>query len=326
MTVRNGGRLNLSDKALIGDWLTYFTIWMVAGFIRRFPKGLAMCLGSGIGNLLYFALKKHRRIALGNLRLAFGDEKSGVEQERICRENFHNLGKTAIEFLRFPKLTFDNIWEEVTVEGRENLIRALEGGKGVIVFLSHFGNWELLALVYGALIPNRAKAIAFPLKNRLLNTLVWKYREHLSLKLIPRKQGVRDTLRALRDNFAVGFFADQNAGREGVFVDFFGKPASAVRGPATLALKTGAPILFSMDVRQPDDRHRVLISPPVPLENSGNFEHDVQINTARLLKTLEEYIRQFPSQWLWLHDRWKTQPDPKWHMKRQLRGGCDQIR
>lgn len=268
-----------------------------------------MFLGSGIGVLYYFAAKRRRQIALENLQLVFGCEKSDAERKEICLGHFRNLGKTAIEFLRFPKLTDNNIWREVAVEGKENLIGALDGGKGAIVFLPHFGNWELLALVYGVLIPNRAKAIALPIKNEFLNSFVWKYRQQLGLKLIPRKRAVRETIRALRNNFAVGFFADQNAGKDGVFVDFFGKKASSVRGPATLALKSGAPILFSIDVRQHDDRHRVIISPPVELEISGDFEQDVRINTTRLLKILESYIHQYPSQWLWLHNRWKTQPD-----------------
>lgn len=276
-------------------------------------------LGNGLGNLLYCVLKKRRRIALENLNIAFGGEISADECAQICRSSFRQIGKTAIEFFRFPQLTFDNIWEEVTVEGKEHLIGALDQGKGAIVFLPHSGNWELLALVYGALIPDRAKAIAFPLKNRYLDTLVSQYRERLSLKLITRRRAVRETLRALKENYAVGFFADQNAGREGVFVDFFGKPASAVRGPATLALKTGAPLLFSMDIRQPDDRHHVLITPAIDLERSGDLERDVQTNTAHLLEILEKYIRQYPDQWLWTHNRWKTQPDPKWQMRREVR-------
>ena len=276
-------------------------------------------LGSGLGCFLYLALKKRRRIALENLQIVFGDEMSADERTQICRESFRQIGKTAIEFLRFPKLTFENIWDEVTVAGKEHLIGALNQGKGAIVFLPHFGNWELLALVYGALIPDRAKAIAFPLKNRHLNALVSQYRERLSLKLITRRQAVRETLRALKGGYAVGFFADQNAGREGVFVDFFGKPASAVRGPATLALKTGAPLLLSMDIRQSDDQHHVIITPAIDLEISGNLEQDVQTNTAHILKILETYIRQYPDQWLWTHNRWKTQPDPRWQMKRQIR-------
>ena len=298
------------------DWLIYITVYTLAWLFHRMPKRLAMAIGNGIGHLLHRLLKKRRRIALENLKIAFGNTLSDKERQKICQESFINLGKTTVEFLRFQQLTFENIWREVTVQGKEHLIQALNQGNGAIVWLPHFGNWELLALVYGALIPNRAKAIAFPLKNQRLNTLVSQYREHLSLALIPRKRAVRETLRALKANHAVGFFADQNAGREGVFVDFFEKPASAVRGPVTLALKTGAPIFFSLDVRQPDDRHFVYISKPLALEISGDFEQDVQTNTACLLRHLEDYIRQYPSQWLWIHNRWKTQPDSDWQMRR----------
>ena len=175
--------------------------------------------------------QKRRRIALDNLEIAFGKDLTNSRRQEICKASFINLGKTCIEFLRFPKFNVENIWQNVTVEGSENLHAALAKGKGAIVFLPHFGNWELLSLVYGALIPNRAKAIAFPLKNAQLNAYVWQYREHLSLKLIPRKRAVRETLRALKNNHAVGFFADQNAGREGVFVNFFWETRFGSAGP-----------------------------------------------------------------------------------------------
>ncbi|MDE0085079.1 MAG: lysophospholipid acyltransferase family protein, partial [Candidatus Poribacteria bacterium] len=251
-----------------------------------------------------------RQIALNNLQIAFGDNLKQTHQQEICKACFINFGKTVIEFMRFPKLNAENIWCEVTVQGREHLNSALEKGKGAIVFLPHFGNWELLSLVYGALIPNRAKAIAFPLKNARLNDLIWRHRQLLSLELIPRKNAIRATLRALKNNDAVGFFADQNAGDQGVFIDFFGKPASTARGPVSIALKTGAPILFSLDIRQPDDQHHVHILPPIQLEPSENFERDVELYTTHLLKQLEKYIRKYPDQWFWIHNRWKTQPNP----------------
>ena len=267
-----------------------------------------MQIGRGIGILCYYLVKKRRKIALDNLRLVFKDQLSPAQRAALCKASFINVGKTCIEFFRFPKLTSENIWDEVTVEGGENLRTALACGKGAIVFLAHFGNWELLSLVYGALIPNRAKAIAFPLKNERLNSYISRHREQMSLVLIPRKRAVRETLRALKNNQAVGFFADQNAGPEGIFVNFLGKPASAARGPAVLALKTGAPLLFSLDIRQPDDRHHVYISAPIQTELSDDFEQDVERYTTQLLEQLELYIHKHPEQWLWLHNRWKTQP------------------
>ena len=272
-----------------------------------------MGLGTTIGKLLYRILKKRRQIACNNLQIAFGHDLEETRRQEICKASFINFGKTVIEFMRFPKFNAENIWHEVTVHGRKNLNNALEKGKGVIVFLPHFGNWEILSLVYGVLIPNRAKAIAFPLKNVRLNNLIWRYRQLLSLELIPRKNAIRATLRALKNNEAVGFFADQNAGDQGVFIDFFGKPASTAKGPVSLALKTDAPLLFSLDIRQPNNQHHVHISPPIYLEHSDDFEQDVELYTTHLMKQLEKYIQEYPDQWLWLHNRWKTQPVPKSH-------------
>ncbi len=303
------------------DKVVYQLVRSFGWLCRRISKPYAMHLGTVVGSFAYRLWKRRRQIALNNLQIAFGGALTEAERQEICKASFMNVGKTCIEFLRFPQFTVDNIWCDVTVEGAENLHNALSRGKGAIVFLPHFGNWELLALVYGALIPHQAKAIAFPLKNERLNAYVCKYREHLSLELIPRRQAVRETLRALKSNHAVGFFADQNAGAEGVAVKFFGKPASAARGPVVLALKTGAPLLFSVDIRQADDRHHVHILPPIKLEATTNFEQDVHKWTTHLLMQLETYIRKFPEQWLWLHNRWKTQPGPDWRVKREKRIG-----
>ena len=290
------------------DSIVYLTVLVFSWVCRILPRKWAMGLGSAIGKLLYRILKKRRQIAINNLQIAFGGALNETRRQAICKASFINFSKTIIEFMRFPKLNAENIWHEVTVHGKENLNSALEKEKGAIVFLPHFGNWELLSLVYGVLIPNRAKAIAFPLKNARLNDLIWRYRQLLSLELIPRKNAIRATLRALKNNDAVGFFADQNAGDQGVFIDFFGKPASTAKGPVSLALKTGAPMLFSLDIRQQDDRHHVYISPPIHLEPSENFERDIELYTTHLMKQLEKHIQEYPEQWLWLHNRWKTQP------------------
>lgn len=297
-----------SERSAWKDRCIYAIVAAFGWWCRGLPKQWAMQIGHRIGLLYYYLVKKRREIALNNLQIAFGNDLTTAQRRQTCKASFINVGKTCVEFLRFPKLNAENIWDQVTVEGKENLYTALEAGKGAIVFLAHFGNWELLSLVYGALIPDRAKAIAFPLKNEPLNTYLWRHREQLSLKLIPRNRAVRETLHALRNNQAIGFFADQNAGPEGVFVNFLGKPASAVRGPAVLALKRGAPLIFSLSIRQPDDRHHVYISPAVYPEPTDDFEQDVERYTTQMLKQLETYIYKYPEQWLWLHNRWKTQP------------------
>ena len=290
------------------DSIIYLIVLVKSWVCCVLPRNIALWFGSALGLLLYRIIRKRREIGLMNLQIAFGEDTDETRREEICKASFINLGKTIIEFMRFPLFNSESIWREVKVDGREHLDSALEKGKGVIVFLPHFGNWEFLSLVYGVLIPNRAKAIAFPLKNTRLNEYIWRNRQLLSLELIPRKNAIRASLRALKDNNAVGFFADQNAGEQGVFIDFFGKPASTAKAPVALALRTGAPILFSLDIRQPDDRHHVYISEPIYLECTEDFDVDVRKYTSLLMKQLEEYIKQYPEQWLWLHNRWKTQP------------------
>ena len=289
------------------------------GFIIRFlPLRVALWWGSGLGDLMYYVLKSRRKIAMSNLRLAFNNEKNELEWKQIAQQSFRNQGKNIAEFLRFPLLNEQNLWDLVTVEGRENVENALKLGRGVIIFIAHLGNWELLAPVYSALFPKTA-VIAFPLKNQYLNEMINKYRCWFGLEIIRKRLATKYVLKSLRDNYIVGFMADQNAGREGVFVEFFGKLASTSRGPVAIALKTGAPLILSLDIRLPNDQHRLIITKPMKLTTTGNPDEDVACNTAKLMAELEKYIRQYPYQWMWQHDRWKTRPDAKWMNKRGQR-------
>ena len=139
------------------------------------------------------------------------------------------------------------------------------------------------------------------------------------LKIIRKRRATKYVLKALRDNYIVGFIADQNAGREGVFVEFFGKLASTARGPVAIALKTGAPLILSFDIRLPNDQHRLIITEPMELTVTGDLDKDVACNTAKLRSEFEKQIRRYPCQWMWQHDRWKTRPDAKWLDKRRRR-------
>jgi len=267
---------------------------------------------------MYHVLKSRRKIAMSNLRLAFDNEKTELDLKQIARQSFRNQGKNIAEFLRFPLLNKQNLWDLVTVEGRENVEHALKLGRGVIIFIAHLGNWELLAPVYSALFP-RTAVIAFPLKNQYLNEMVNKYRCWFGLEIIRKRFATKYVLKALKNNYVVGFIADQNAGREGVFVEFFGKLASTSRGPVAIALKTGAPLILSLDIRLPNNQHRLIITEPMKLTTTGDLDEDVAGNTAKLMVELEKYIRRYPCQWMWQHDRWKTRPDAKWLDKRGQR-------
>jgi len=288
--------------------LVFYSLWILSYLVQRTSSTTAANLGDLLGWLAYHLFKRRRLVAQRNIAIVFDDHLSTIEIDDLCRRNFRQIGQTVIEFLRFPTFTRDNLWRWVEFEGEEYLLEALQKKKGVILFLPHFGNWEILSLAYGARFPNRVKAIAFRLKNRLLNDWVWSYRQHLSTEIVPQRQAIRKTLRALKSNGIVGFLADQNATDAGVFVDFFGQPVYAVRGPIALALKTGSPILFSIAIRQPDGRHKIHVHPPAHLQVTNDYENDIQYNTQKMLDLLENYICQYPDQWLWMHNRWKIRP------------------
>ena len=304
---------------LLRHYIVYRLITFSGFLVRRLPVHVALSLGEHAADVVYHLVKRRREITMSNLQAALGNEKNQRELKSIARQSYHNLGKSFVEFLRFPLLTRENLWQMVTMHGRENLDRAAEISDNFIVFVPHSGNHELVGLACSTLIPKSA-AIAFPLKNPYLNEMTNKYRSMFGLELIRKHHAARHVLRAMRAGYSIGFVADQDAGRMGVFVEFFGRLASCARGPVAMALKTGAPILFSIDIRQPDDRHLILISGPVELELTGDFDRDVAHNTAKLMAELEKHIRQYPGQWMWQHNRWKTQPDPEWQEKRNQRG------
>ena len=289
-------------------WLIFHSLRLLSYLAQRVSPATAIGLGHWLGWLAYYLFKQRRVIAKSNLASAFSDDLSAVEIDWICRSNFRQLGQTVIEFLRFPIFTARSLWKSVEMEGEKHLMAALQKKKGVILFLPHFGNWEILSLAYGDRFPNRVKAIAFRLKNRLLSDWVWSYRQQLSTEIIPQKRAIRETLRSLKKNEIVGFLADQNAANAGVFVEFFGKPVYAVKGPIALAIKTGSPILFSIAIRQPDGKHKIYVHPPTSLRITNDYESDIQFNTQKMLSLLETYIRQYPDQWLWIHNRWKIRP------------------
>ena len=295
----------------------YLAALLLLRVLAILPKEVSLMIASMVAAGAYLVMSQLRRIANRNLTFAFPQQPKKQKLKLIWRV-FMNFGRLLVEFSRLPKLNRENISEVVVYEGFENFSEALRRGKGTLFLTAHFGAWELCPFAH-ALYGYPLKFVVRPIDNPYLDRLVTSYRTMSGNQIIQKRNSLKELLRALKKRESVGILIDQNTTREaGVFVDFFGKPASAIRGPVTLALKTDAPIVFSLDVRQPDNRHHVLILPAIDLAISGNLEQDVQTNTVRILKILEGYIRQYPGQWLWLHNRWKTPPDAKWQTKRQI--------
>lgn len=288
------------------DIIEYITLKILIFITRLLPLAVALKTGEFIGNSVYLIDKKHRAVAMDNLLHAFKTEKTEEELNSIIKNLYKNIGKGLMEFLCISRLSNGKIYRLVEVEGKANFENALAKNKGIVVIVPHFGNWELA----GATFPTMARsvAIAFPQANQLTDRVINNIRRSSGLEVVFTGAGIKGVLKALKEKAAVGFLADQNAGDGGVFVNFFGRPASTAKGPAAFALKTGAPMIMGLMIRKPDGKYKLHITGEIIMEKTGDYEKDIIINTQKWSSLLENYIREYPDHWFWVHRRWKTQP------------------
>jgi KDO2-lipid IV(A) lauroyltransferase len=280
---------------------------ILLAFFQTVPVSLRRRLFIGLSLLFYHIVPRQRMIALHNLRSAF-PEKTDAEIVKIARGVYRTMGIVAAEFFDIPKLTTENIREIVEPEGLENLQKALAKGRGVLLFSAHFGNWELEAAAI-ALLFKPAVVIYRSLDNHVLDSLVFHVRSASGNKPLRKENAMLPMFRTLKKNGMLGILIDQNVDwYEGVFVDYFGRPACTTSGLALLALLSGAPVLPAYLIRLPEGRYRLVIEPEVEVIDTGDRDADVITNTQRFTKVIENTVRKYPDQWLWVHQRWKTQP------------------
>ncbi len=281
-------------------------LWMARRY-RSIPEKPGYRMGAGIGTLMRRLSPRHHRIVLTNLRLALGSEKSEAELREIAIGCYRHLGKCLVEFIRLPALGSDDIKRMVDLRGFEKIDAALAAGRGVIMITAHLGNWEMV----GARIAAQGypvNVIARAQRDDVLTEFIRRTRESGGMRVFHQDVAARRTLAALRQNQAVGILMDQNAGDDGLFVDFFGHRASTAAGPAAFALRTGAAVLPCFGWRNADDLHTAVVGEPVPVIRTGDHQQDLLVNTARFTKIIEQQIREHPAQWFWLHKRWKSRP------------------
>ncbi|MBI3620915.1 MAG: lysophospholipid acyltransferase family protein [Nitrospirae bacterium] len=305
------GRRRRRNKRGLLARLTYAGALLLYLILNGMPHRVALNIGEWGGWLLYGLDRRHRRLVQEQLRMAFPDWPAS-QVTRTARQCYLNFGRSAAEFARLGRADRDTILGWVTMEGREHLDRALAGGRGVLFVTAHLGNWELLAVVCN-LLGYRLFPVARPLDNPWLNRLIDRIRSRHGSRIISKKadSAPRDLMRALRAGDCVGILLDQNmAPYDGVFVNFFGRPACTTKGLALIARRTGAPVLPAFIAREADGRHRVIVLPPVQLSRTNDVQRDIVTNTSRCTAVIEQMVRRYPDQWLWMHRRWKTQPPP----------------
>ncbi|MBN1663367.1 MAG: lysophospholipid acyltransferase family protein [Deltaproteobacteria bacterium] len=277
------------------------------------PRALRKHFFIALAMLFYYVSPRQRFITLHNLKNAFPD-RDMAEIIQIAKNTYRHLGIVIAEFFDIPRLTRQDIDNTFEIEGIEYCRAALEKNKGLLLFGAHFGNWELMAVVI-SLIVHPMLLIYRPLDNPILEDLVKWVRATAGSKTLAKERAMRPMLRTLQKNEIVGLLIDQNvAWQEGIFVDFFGRSACTTDGLAILALHTGAPVIPAFMARQPSGKYRLILGREVSIVDTGDYEKDVAANTQIFMKVIEDMIRKYPDQWLWLHHRWKTK---KWQALRQ---------
>lgn len=274
---------------------------------RVTPRRLLLGLGTRAGDLGYLLNARHRKIALDNVHQALGPELAPAEARRIVRESWRHFGRITMDSLNFSRFTADCVGELVHYEGLEHIRSAYAEGRGVLLFSAHFGHWELTALMQGHMgLP--LSLVARPLDNPDLERMLAELRGMSGNRVIHKRSAVRDILRTLRDGGGIAIVIDQDARRRGVFVPFFGRPASTTPTLALAAIRTGAVVIPTYSLPRADGSYTVVYEAPVAVRISEDRDADVLKLTAECTARIEGWIRAHPELWLWMHRRWKSQP------------------
>lgn len=288
--------------------LEYGAARSVLSGLGLLPRPLAVALGRGMGCIGYALGGRLRRTGLRNLELAF-PEMSAHEREQILRGCFKSLGRLLGEFSKFPRATPEGLRAIVECEGLENLQAAQEAGRGVILFTGHLGAWELSSFALSA-FGYRMSFLVRRIDNPLVERFIEKTRTRFGNRSIDKRAAMRPMLKTLRAGKTLGILVDLNTQpHEGIFVDYFGIPASTTSGVAALALRTGAavlPVFVPWDEER--GRFRLRIDPPLAITLTGDESEDVRQLTSLFTSVVESYVRRYPDQWLWIHKRWNTRP------------------
>jgi Kdo2-lipid IVA lauroyltransferase/acyltransferase len=289
--------------------LEYAAVWVLVKLLGALPRRMARGVGAGVGAASYLLLGRLRNTGQRNLELAF-PEKSPAERERILRRLYRSLGWLLGEFCQMPKYTGENTRGFLRYEGLENYLAARDRGKGVLIVTGHLGAWELSSY-YHSLMGYPMSIVIRRLDNAKVDQLVNEIRCLHGNRVLHKDDFARGLLAAMRHGETVGILMDTNmTPPQGVFVPFFGRPACTASGLARVALKTGAVVLPGIMVWEEEEKKYVLrFGEEIPLVATGDDEADALENTARFTAVIEDFVRRYPEQWLWVHRRWKTRPD-----------------
>lgn len=282
----------------------------VGALVRRLPRPLVLALGRGLGRLWAAIDRRHRGVVIGNLKPSFPDWDAG-RLERVARGVYAHFGAVLLDLLWMEQRSGERLLRLVEFEGEENYRAAAARGRGILYCTAHLGNWEIHAIAHAAK-NETLSVVARPLDNPALDARLVSLRSATGNNVIYKRRALPSVLRELRAGRAVAMLLDQNVQAEdGIFVEFFGRPAATTTVAAALALKTGCALVPVWTELRRDGRYVLRYEPALEVGQPAERDAEIARLTQAIARRTEDWIRRAPEQWLWMHRRWKTQPGPQ---------------
>jgi len=291
------------------DYLVYLSVRILAVFVGLFSWRTNHQISRWAGDLLYLVDRKHRNIAIRHLELSFPDWPE-AKVKQVARDSLRNLVRFGLELLVTPRAIRPENWRKHTIltNQRENIRLLTERSKGIVYVAGHFGNWERVGYTM-AILGFDGFAVARPLDNPFLNRYVKDIRQKKGLTIIDKKGASRRMDEILSSHRYVSFIADQDAGRKGLFVDFFGRAASTNKAPALVAMRYEVPVVVGYGSRLDDEfGFEIGIERIIHPHEWADVKDPIRWITQEYTTALENVIRRNPEQYLWAHRRWKHRP------------------
>jgi KDO2-lipid IV(A) lauroyltransferase len=300
----------VGDKPLgkyIKNTLVYWAAASGYKLAQALPRSFGLALFGAIGKLVFIFPNREKTRTIDHLRQVYGSKWTESKILRTASDVYSNLGKNLFDSIYLTNLPINKFNKFVKYESLDEVKMAFDKGKGLIAITAHVGCFEMLLHFFGM---NGIKSIAIGRKmyDERLEQLVRKTRSGPNIEYISRADNLRPIIRWLQEGRCFGVLIDQDTNVEGVFADFLGKKAFTPSGPIKIAMKLDIPVFVITTGRNPDNTHQIFVSKQIGLEKTGNFDRDLVANVQKANDLICNTIEKFPSQWVWMHRRWKQQP------------------
>jgi KDO2-lipid IV(A) lauroyltransferase len=291
------------------DYAAYLLVRLLVCVLQSLPLEIGQAFARGLAWLAYQLDRRHREVALDNLRRAFPGQYTEAQLQQLVRTVYQHFCHVLIEIIHLPRKLHPNNWRRyIQLSNGRAIVESLLAGRPLLIVTGHYGNWEMAGYAL-AMLGFKTYAVARPLDNPYLDRFLRQFRERTGQRLLAKK-GELDRLESiLQAGGVVCTLADQDAGQRGLFVDFFGRPASTHKAIALLALEHRVTLAVAGARKVGEPMQYVIHTTDViPAEDSGAASVTVRTLTQRFTTALERLIRLDPRQYFWLHRRWKHQP------------------